>query len=115
MPNLLNRLARAYMVDGRLQQAAEVASQGLGTARQHGQRGHEAWALLLLGEISAHGGDLVTDARLRYGKAASLAQTLGVRPIVAHCHAGIGQLYCRTGQRDRRASTSAPRGRCTAR
>jgi DNA-binding SARP family transcriptional activator len=109
MPNLLNRLAQAYTVDGRLQQAAEVAPQALATARQHGQRGHEAWALLLLGEICARGGGPVTEARLRYGEAASLAQTLGMRPIVAHCHAGIGMLCQRSSrwaETDERFSTA---------
>jgi hypothetical protein len=27
----------------------------------------------------------------------ALADTLGMRPLVAHCHLGLGQLYRRTG------------------
>jgi hypothetical protein len=36
------------------------------------------------------------------GFEASLAQasTLGMRPLVAHCHLGLGKLYRRTGKRE---------------
>jgi hypothetical protein len=29
-----------------------------------------------------------------------LAHQLGMRPLVAHCHLGLGKLYRRTGQRE---------------
>jgi hypothetical protein len=30
----------------------------------------------------------------------ALASELGMRPLVTHCHLGLGKLYRRTGQRD---------------
>ena len=77
----------------------------------------EAWALRLLGEIAAQAGppDLES-AQARYGQALALADELGMRPLVAHCHLGLGKLYRRTGDRREGArSTWPPRRRCTAR
>jgi uncharacterized protein HemY len=34
-----------------------------------------------------------------YGQAIALATGLGMRPLVAHCHLGLGTLYVRTGDR----------------
>ena len=30
----------------------------------------------------------------------ALAEELGMRPLVAHCHLGLGRLYRRTGKRE---------------
>ena len=30
----------------------------------------------------------------------ALAEALGLRPLLAHCHLGLGKLYRRTGQRE---------------
>ena len=35
-----------------------------------------------------------------YRKALALAEPRGMRPLVAHCHLGLGKLYRRTGKRD---------------
>jgi hypothetical protein len=35
-----------------------------------------------------------------YCKALSLAEPRGMRPLVAHCHLGLGKLYRRTGKRE---------------
>ena len=55
----------------------------------------------LLGEIAAHRGrpDLAT-AAAHYGAAMTLASELEMRPLVAHCHLGLGRLYGRTGKRE---------------
>jgi len=38
----------------------------------------------------------------------ALAEALGMRPLVAHCHHGLGRLYCQTGRREQvRAALSA--------
>ena len=36
-------------------------------------------------------------ADAHYGRALARAQELGMRPLVAHCHLGLGTLYRRTG------------------
>ena len=38
-------------------------------------------------------------AEAHYRQALALAEELSLRPLVAHCHLGLGQLYRRTGKR----------------
>jgi hypothetical protein len=66
-------------------------------ARGRGERGYEAWALRLLGEIASHHArpDVAT-AESHYGAAMTMASELEMRPLVAHCHLGLGRLYRRT-------------------
>src|SRR5262245_18407262 len=35
-----------------------------------------------------------------YRSAMTLAHELGMRPLIAHCHRGLGKLYRRTGKRE---------------
>jgi len=35
-----------------------------------------------------------------YERSRRLATELGMRPVVAHCHLGLGKLYRRTGKRE---------------
>ncbi len=70
-------------------------------ARERGYRGYEAWALRLLGEIATHRDPPdVEQAKAFYREAMALAGELGMRPLVARCHLGLGELYARTGERD---------------
>jgi hypothetical protein len=39
------------------------------------------------------------NAEADYREAMTLAAALGMRPLVAHCHAGLGKLYRRTERR----------------
>ena len=39
-------------------------------------------------------------AEAHYRQALALAEELGLRPLVAHCHLGLGRLYERTGKRE---------------
>jgi len=45
----------------------------------------------------AEAGD--TTARDLFQEALGLSAELGMRPLVAHCHAGLAKLYRRTGNR----------------
>jgi uncharacterized protein HemY len=40
----------------------------------------------------------VATAEAQYDAAMALASELGMRPLVAHCHVGLGALYRRTGK-----------------
>jgi hypothetical protein len=42
----------------------------------------------------------VDQAAAHYSKATVLAEEIGMRPLVAHCHLGLGKLYRRTGKRE---------------
>ena len=56
-------------------------------------------ALCALGDIAAqHDSPDVEQAQTHYLQALALATELGMRPLQAHCHLGLGTLYARTGQ-----------------
>jgi Tetratricopeptide repeat len=42
----------------------------------------------------------VDTAAAHYRQALALAEELGLRPLVAHCHLGLGKLNRRTGKRE---------------
>jgi tetratricopeptide (TPR) repeat protein len=93
-------LGEAYLLAGRREEANRVASRALSLARDKKERGYEAWALRLLGEIAAHADPLdIGKAETHYRQALALAEELGMRPLIAHCHVGLGKLYRRIGSR----------------
>jgi hypothetical protein len=50
----------------------------------------------------------VTLASTYYQQALTLAEELGMRPLMAHCHLGLGQVYSQMAQREQtRAALSA--------
>ena len=93
-------LAEAYLLAGRFEEALAQAQRGLSLSRQRGQRGCEAWFLRLLAEVhAAQGPPSFENADEHYRQARSLADELGMRPLVAHCHFGLGTLNQRAGHR----------------
>src|SRR5262249_3436496 len=94
-------LGEAQMGVGQLEEAQALAEGAPAQARAHQGRGHEAYALCLLGEIAARREPPdVTQAAASYHQALALADELGMRPLQAHCHRGLGTLYATTGQQD---------------
>jgi tetratricopeptide (TPR) repeat protein len=101
LPLIIIRLSEAYLLAGRLEEARQRAVQACDLARQYQQRGWQAWALWLLGESTARQAPPeVKPAVGHYRQALALADELGMRPLQAHCHRGLGTLYARTGQRE---------------
>jgi tetratricopeptide (TPR) repeat protein len=97
----LAHLSEAALLAGRLDDAHPRAGQALEFARGHKGRGHEAYALRLLGEVTARREPPDLDqATTHYRQALALAEELGMRPLQAHCHRGLGTLYAKTGQRE---------------
>jgi tetratricopeptide (TPR) repeat protein len=89
-------LSEGYLLAGRMADARASAQRALGLARQHKERGHEAYTLRLLGEIAAREDPLdIGKAEDHYRQALALAEELGMRPLIAHCHVGLGKLYRR--------------------
>jgi tetratricopeptide (TPR) repeat protein len=94
-------LGETLLIAGRWADAMARALQALESARDHQERGHEAWALRVLGEIAAQADPRqVERAEDYYQQALALADELGMRPLVAHCHLGLGTLYQRVGRDD---------------
>src|SRR5207249_4238916 len=89
----------AYLLAGRPAHAHTLAVQALEGSQARQEHGHQARALRLLGEVAAHGEPLeVEPAEAYYRQALALAEELGMRPLQAHCHHGLGTLYLKTGR-----------------
>jgi tetratricopeptide (TPR) repeat protein len=94
-------LSEAYLRAGRLDEAYTQAQRTLAFSRAHQERGHEAYALRLLGDIAARRDPLESEqVTSHYRQALTLAEELGMRPLMAHCHLGLGILYSRIGRRE---------------
>jgi predicted ATPase/class 3 adenylate cyclase/DNA-binding winged helix-turn-helix (wHTH) protein len=92
-------LGEACLYAGRLAEACTQAQHALEFSRAHQERGHEAYALWLLGEVAVRRTLLeMAKATAYYHQALALADSLGMRPLQAHCHRGLGTLYASTGQ-----------------
>src|SRR5262249_52448453 len=91
-------LAEAYLVLGRAAEAREPAEQTVTLARANQERGCEAWGLKLLGDVQAREPAAVEQTGDMYRQALALAEARGMRPLVAHCHLGLGKLYRRIGK-----------------
>jgi tetratricopeptide (TPR) repeat protein len=97
----LAELSEGYLLVGRAERAREVADRALALARDGEERGHHAWILRLLGEVDAHSERPDPhEAEGHFLGALRLAEGLGMRPLQAHCHLGLGKLYRRTGPLD---------------
>jgi len=92
-------LGEAQMLSGYLEEAHALIERTLALAREHQERGNEAYALHLLGEIAAqHDPPQLEPAEAHYRQARALADELGMRPLQAHCHLGLGTLYAKSRQ-----------------
>jgi len=94
------RLAEACALADRYDEATTHIGRALSLTRERGERGFEAYALRLLADIASRPDPLdVEMVGGHYRQALELAGQLGMRPLVAHCHLGLGKLYRQTGKR----------------
>jgi tetratricopeptide (TPR) repeat protein len=92
-------LGEVQVLAGCLEEAHALAEGALALAREHQERGHQAYALRLLGDIAARREPPESEqAAAHYQQALALAEDLGMRPLQAHCHLGLGTLYAKIGQ-----------------
>ena len=88
-------LGEAQALAGRPEEAHTLAERALALARAYQERGNQAYALYLLGDIAVRREPpLVKEAAAHYQQALALAEELDMRPLQAHCHLGLGRLYC---------------------
>jgi len=93
--------SEAHLRSGELEKAMAAAERAAQMTFEYRQHAYHAWALWMLGEVSAHSAHLNTEAaEAHYRESIRSATELGMRPLVAHCHLGLGKLYRRTGQRE---------------
>jgi tetratricopeptide (TPR) repeat protein len=92
-------LGRAWLLLGRLEEARRLGARAIELSPSH--PGFTAHALQLLGDVATHPDRFDAEqGEAHYRKALALAEPRGMRPLVAHCHLGLGKLYRRTGKRD---------------
>jgi hypothetical protein len=86
-----------YLAVGPIEEAGSHAREAVALTRRLGARGTEAPALCLAGDVASTRGP--EDAAGHYREALALAGDLGMRPLIAHCHLGLGRRYMRTTKR----------------
>ena len=91
----LTVLADAYRAAGEISSATKTASSALKLAEEREERGFEAWAMHVMAGINADAGRL-EEAKQWYRRAFQQASSLSMRPLVAHCHKGLGDLHIKT-------------------
>jgi tetratricopeptide (TPR) repeat protein len=102
LPDILSALGEGHILVGQLTEARHTIERMLQLTRAAGYRYGEADALRILAEIyaRANSAEAARQAEEAYRQAMAIAEGMGTRPLVAHCHLGLGKLYRRTGQRD---------------
>jgi class 3 adenylate cyclase/tetratricopeptide (TPR) repeat protein len=99
LPLWMLNLAEGYLAEGAYQRAEETASEALKLAVAGGERGHEAYAHYLLGEIVVRGNPPALDeARERYQTALGLTESLGMRPLAGWAHLGLRATHAVAGR-----------------
>jgi class 3 adenylate cyclase/tetratricopeptide (TPR) repeat protein len=92
-------LGRACLLLGRLDKARRLGDRAVESSPRH--PGFSAHALHLLGDIATHPDRFDAESgEAHYRQALALAEPRSMRPLVAHCHLGLGKLYRRTGKRE---------------
>jgi tetratricopeptide (TPR) repeat protein len=92
-------LGEAQLLAGHLEEAHALAEGALVLTHTHQERGNQAYTLRLLGDIAARREPPeIEQAEAHYQHALALANELGMRPLLAHCHFGLGTLYAKSSQ-----------------
>jgi tetratricopeptide (TPR) repeat protein len=98
---VLTELSEALLLVGRVDEASALAGRLLELSRTYTGSGYQAHAYRLLGDVAMHREPPDIDQAIaHYRQALALADELGMRPLQAHCHRGLGTLYAATGQRE---------------
>jgi class 3 adenylate cyclase/tetratricopeptide (TPR) repeat protein len=92
--------ANAWLVAGDDAAAELELARALPFATRRGARAYRPLLLQLRAEMLARRTPDLSEAVACYDEALALGSELGMRPLVAHCHLGLGKLYRRTGKRE---------------
>ncbi|MEK6209453.1 MAG: hypothetical protein AABM64_03625 [Pseudomonadota bacterium] len=98
-PLRVTLLSNAYLLAGRCEDAHAAAQRALELARRYQEKGPEAWALYLIAaSIAQFEPEDRKEVLDGYLAALHLAEELEMRPLIAHCRLGMGQLHQRMGR-----------------
>jgi tetratricopeptide (TPR) repeat protein len=106
-PSCLARVLEMHgsvlLAAARWDEAASVAARALETARAHGEPGHEAWALRLLGDIARRWQPRAVEPALDYyERALALADRLQMRPLAVRCRLERAEVLSQASPSDAR-------------
>jgi tetratricopeptide (TPR) repeat protein len=91
-------LGEALLARGDVDGARATADRAIALSLAHNERGHEALAWRLVGDVHARAGVAgFAPAREAYEQALALGEELGLRPLVARTRFSLGQLERRLG------------------
>ena len=92
--------AEGLMAAGEGERAREMARHALDLAVAHKERGHQAWAWRLLGDLASRGGEpALIEAERCYRQSLGIAEDLRMQPVVAHAKLGLGRVMRLAGDR----------------
>jgi class 3 adenylate cyclase/tetratricopeptide (TPR) repeat protein len=95
---IYHSLGRACLLLGRLDEARNLGNRAVDANQS--QPGFVAHAQHLLGDIATHPDRFDAErGEVHYRQALALAEPRSMRPLIAHCHLGLGKLHRHTGQR----------------
>ena len=90
-------LGRASLLLGRLEEAKRFGDQAIKYSASYS--GYAAHASHLLGDVATHPDRFdAIGGEAQYRRALTLAEPHGMRPLVAHCHLGLGKIHRRAGK-----------------
>jgi tetratricopeptide (TPR) repeat protein len=98
-PRVLTELSEALLLIGHVDEAHTLAGRLLDLSSTHTGHGYQAHAYRLLGDVATHRDPPhIAQAEAHYRQALALAEEIGMRPLQAHCHHGLGTLYAKIGR-----------------
>jgi tetratricopeptide (TPR) repeat protein len=100
LPLILVKCAEIHLLAGESAEALRLTTTALSLATEQKERGNEVYARFLRAEIRAHDAATREDAAREFDAALALATELRMRPLAAHCHAGLARLCARSGDGD---------------
>jgi tetratricopeptide (TPR) repeat protein len=93
----LTALAEASLLAGDAKTALSRVAEALRQTEKYHERGEEAYARWLRATIFSVSGEDFESAGNAFQDAADLAAELGLKPLLAHCYLGLGDLDARRG------------------
>jgi tetratricopeptide (TPR) repeat protein len=89
-------LGRACLLLDRLDDARLFGDRAIEFSSNH--PGNAAWAMHLLGDVATHPDRFDAErGEAHYRHSLTVAEPRGMRPLVAHCHLGLGKMHHRMG------------------
>ena len=94
----LTWLGHASLLGGQIGKAREQAQRAVALASAAGERGYEAWARKLLGDVTQEESSNPSESLNLYAASMALATESAMHPLQAHIHLSLGRLHRREDQ-----------------